>query len=56
MEETIVPPVIAPHPGLTPAQAPARAIAIDYGLRGGNGSRWVGAGLKSGIKCATSSR
>ena len=25
--------VIAPHPGLTPAQA--RAIAIDYGLRGG---------------------
>jgi len=35
---SFVPLVIAPHPGLTPAQA--RAIAIDYGLRGGR------AGLK----------
>jgi hypothetical protein len=26
--------VIAPHPGLTPAQA--RAIALDYGIRGGS--------------------
>jgi hypothetical protein len=30
----IVPLVIAPHPRLTPAQA--RAIAIDYGIRGGS--------------------
>jgi hypothetical protein len=35
---SFVPLVIAPHPGLTPAQA--RAIAIDYGLRAGR------AGLK----------
>jgi hypothetical protein len=29
--------VIAPHPGFTQAQA--QAIAIDYGIRGGRGSR-----------------
>lgn len=30
--QTIVPLVIAPHPGLTPAQA--KAISIDYGIKG----------------------
>ena len=32
--QTFVRLVIAPHPGLTPAQS--RAIAIDYGIRGGS--------------------
>ncbi|HEY7297663.1 MAG TPA: hypothetical protein VH684_06980 [Xanthobacteraceae bacterium] len=34
---SFVPLVIAPRPGLAPAQA--RAIEIDYGLRGSRGSR-----------------